>query len=263
MSDVSGITSNAISEATTATNNQSLSSDEFMKVMITELTNQDPLEPMSNQELMSQMATMQQMQSNSDMSSNFTSLINKFDNLLSRESLSTATKMIGELVSGTATDGQFAIGNVMAVNMKDGALYLELDTGQQIAWDDLQRLGGNSTQDMIGDMVVGKNLNGTRVVGEVASVQMDNEQVLLHLQTAEGTQEIVPLSEASIIKDETADLLMGYVVKGTVDGEMVYGTVDSVQWTPEGVMLNLARTDAEGQDVYRTLPLSQLTEIGN
>ncbi len=262
MSPVSGINNSVVGEAT-AKSGQALTGDEFMQVMITELTNQDPLEPMKNQELMSQMATMQQMESNKNMSDNFTTLISKFDNLLTRESMSTATKMIGELVSGTATDGQYAIGNVMAVNMNDGGLSLELDTGQQIAWDDLQRLGGNSTQDMIGDMVVGKNLNGKRVVGEVTSVQMDNDQVLLHLQSPEGGQDIVPLNQASVIKPETADLLMGYVVKGDVDGEDVFGSVDSVQWTSEGVVLNLVRNDLDGQEIHRSLPLDQVTEIGN
>ena len=69
--------------------------------------------------------------------------------------------------------------------------------------------------------------------------------------------------DASIIKDETADLLMGYVVKGTVDGEMVYGTVESVQWTPEGVLLNVVRTNPEGQEIAGIIPLDQVTEIGN
>jgi len=255
VSPVSAI-DNIATTTTSGKNAQALNSEDFLKIMITELTNQDPFEPMKNQELLNQMSTLQQMQSNMDMTESFNSLIGNFQSLLTQDSLSTATKMIGQLVSGPSTSGQPAIGRVVAVNLVGHDVLLELDTGQAIKWTDLQRLGGNSSQDIIGDMAIGRTGQGVDVVGKVVAVEINGDQAVLHIQVHDSDDPVtVPLSNASIINQDTADLLIGYSVEGIDD---IKGTVQSVQWTADGVLLNVFDAD---EDVVNQLALEDLTRI--
>ena len=96
--------------STTATSSgvdsKSLSNEDFMKIMIAELTNQDPFEPMNNQELVNQMATLQQMQSDMQMAKSFENLMEKYDDALFSQSLTAATSLIGEVVSGVNSSGK-------------------------------------------------------------------------------------------------------------------------------------------------------------
>jgi len=229
--------------------------------MITELTNQNPLEPMKNQDLVNQMSAIQQLQSSQEMSQSFEKLMEKYDSLLMRQELSTASNMIGELISGNTATGEFAMGKVTAVNMAGGDIILELDTGQSINIKDMLRLGGSNSQDIVGKMVIGMDSSGARIVGEVISVEVDGDEVKLHLHQA-GTpdDETVPvlLKNASIINHDTADLLIGYTAQGLGD---VYGVIESVEWVAQdsgvGVMLNIIGSDGG----HSRLPLEEIIRI--
>ena len=52
-----------------------LDGDEFMNLMITELQNQDPLEPAKNDELLRQISTIREMELNSTLTNSLTTLV--------------------------------------------------------------------------------------------------------------------------------------------------------------------------------------------
>ena len=252
MADVSNVTDSSSSTATTtssAKEEQSISTIEFMEIMITELTSQDPFEPMNNQDLVNQMAIIQQMQSNQNMTDSFEDLMGNFDDLLFRDSLNTATGMVGQMVSGPTDSGGWTTGRVIAVSTEDENVYLELDTGMKIEWNDVERLGGNSSEDIVGTMAVGLNEEGENVAGVVKAVELDEEQVILHVEKySDQSISKVPLSQASLIDSDTADLLIGRFIEGpdVESGEMIKGTVESVVWEGDNnVLLNVLESDGE------------------
>lgn len=247
---------NNLTTVAPAPRSRALNGDDFMKLMITGLTNQDPLDPMTNQDLLNQMSTIQQMQSNQEMSNSFNTLIKNFDSLLMRQAMSTATRMIGQLVSGTTDTGQFAVGRVVAVSIDNGNVMLDIDTGQRINWSDIERFGGNSSQDIIGDIAVGKSLDGSNVVGKIVSVEIGEDGVILHLEVS-GSQDgtiAIPLTDASILNDDTADMLIGYHVE---NADEITGIVESVEWNSTGVMLNIIDSENEKHQIS----LESLTKI--
>jgi flagellar basal-body rod modification protein FlgD len=74
-----------------------LDSDQFLQLMITELSNQDPLNPMDNEQLAQQISTIRQISATSQLS-------DSLNGVQSGQSLTTASSLIGKYV--TALDDQ-------------------------------------------------------------------------------------------------------------------------------------------------------------
>lgn len=266
MSPVSQVNQTAnTTAAATGRSSQALSSDEFMKIMITELTNQDPFEPMKNQDLLNQMATMQQMESNQTMSKSFTSLMSKFDQLLLRDQLSAAGKMVGQTVTGKNLSGQPAYGKVVAVNITDNDVVLELDSGDMVKMTDLNRLGGQSSTDIIGQVVKGVTLANQDVVGTVQSMDVGTDGIMLNVLTRNTDGAVylakVPMDKAGLLNKDSAGVLIGKKAEGFVEQsgnlEKIVGQVVSYRLDENGqVLLNV--TDGTKQNV---LPLNAVNRV--
>ena len=98
---------NSSSSVTTATND-TLGKDAFLKLLIAELSNQDPLNPMEDREFISQMATFSSLEQMQNMNSTLTSMAeaNKFS----------AVQYIGKAVAFTSGEGDDATQKVAIVN---------------------------------------------------------------------------------------------------------------------------------------------------
>jgi len=99
-----------------------LSSDEFMKVVLEELGQQDPLKPSDTGALLKQMASIRAIQADLDLETSLKGLV-------SQNQLASATGMIGRFVSGITDDNQRAGDIVLGVtNTREGPL-LNLASG--------------------------------------------------------------------------------------------------------------------------------------
>ena len=98
---------NSSSSVTTATNDE-LGKDAFLKLLVAELSNQDPLNPMEDREFISQMATFSSLEQMQNMNNTLTSMseANKFN----------AVQYIGKAIAFTAGDGEEATQKVAIVN---------------------------------------------------------------------------------------------------------------------------------------------------
>lgn len=115
MSQISSI--NPLSTSSTGKNAFSeLTSEEFVKIMFTELTNQDPLKPNDSTQMLEQLSSLRSIQSDLE-------LTNKLEAILTQNQLSTAGSLIGKYVSGLTEGGDRVIGQVVAVaRSEDGPL---------------------------------------------------------------------------------------------------------------------------------------------
>jgi len=115
-----------------------LTSDEFLKVLITELGNQDPLEPMNNGELIQQLAGIRSLESNSQ-------LMAAFQSMLSQQRLTQASSLIGKSVTGIDSQGQEVSGTVERVSIAGDEVTLIVD-GHTVPLDNVTDiLGGASS----------------------------------------------------------------------------------------------------------------------
>jgi flagellar basal-body rod modification protein FlgD len=87
--------------------------NQFLQIMITELTNQDPLNPMDNTQLVQQISTIREISATSQLSDTLNAV-------QSGQSLTTASSLIGKTVTALSDDGQNVTGVVGSVTVSVG-----------------------------------------------------------------------------------------------------------------------------------------------
>jgi flagellar basal-body rod modification protein FlgD len=127
---MSAITSNPTTTSTTAASSSSstsqgslasgfnnLTTADFMQLLIAELENQDPTQPMTNQDLLTQLSTMSQLQSTQDLDT-------ALQNNTSNQQLSTASSFIGQAIQGTDSSNNPVSGVVQQAVLQNGTAYV-------------------------------------------------------------------------------------------------------------------------------------------
>lgn len=128
----SAITSSTTGRSGVSTS-RSLGVNDFIQMMVTQLQNQDPLEPMKNDQLLSQMSQIGQLQSSQELQASLKSLV-------LQNNIGAAGNLIGKVVQGSDALGQDVLGLVTAVRVRDGVVQLELDSGQLVALEDVNTI---------------------------------------------------------------------------------------------------------------------------
>jgi len=126
MSAAGAISSAANVVSATAGGFADMTSEQFIKVMIQELTHQDPFEPQDSQALLEQLSSLRNIESQ-------LALEEQLGALVLQNQISAAGGLIGKLVTGTDAGYEQIQGVVTSVRVQDDAVYLELDTGKKLA----------------------------------------------------------------------------------------------------------------------------------
>ncbi len=111
----------------------SLSSADFIRIMFTELANQDPFQPSDSSALLDQMNSIRSIESNIQ-------LMDRLDTLVFENKLSSAATLIGKTVQGLTDDGFRVNGTVSTVVRQGDEVTLELDTGWRLSIDNIERI---------------------------------------------------------------------------------------------------------------------------
>lgn len=111
-SQTSGATASTIADSDRMND---LTTSDFIKMMVAELQHQDPMDPMSNTEMLSQISQMRQITANDKLSSGI-------ESLLQGEALSTASSLIGKTITGINSLGENTTGKVDKVTIESGGI---------------------------------------------------------------------------------------------------------------------------------------------
>ena len=85
--------------------------NQFLQLMISELTNQDPLNPMDNTQLVQQIGELRSIAASDQ-------LTGTLQSLQTQQSLTTASSLIGKRVSAISTDNENVTGTVTSVSVE-------------------------------------------------------------------------------------------------------------------------------------------------
>ncbi len=116
------------SQPSAPTSNFDLKTEDFVNLMVTQLQNQDPLEPTGNEALLSQMSQIGQLESSTKLQESLTTMV-------LQNNLASAGNMIGKDVKGFASVGDETVaveGQVTSVRVEGDNVWLELDTGHTV-----------------------------------------------------------------------------------------------------------------------------------
>ncbi len=109
-------TSSNSTNASSSTNSfASLTANDFLKMLITELQNQDPTQPVSNTELLQQLSQMQALQSNVELNTTL-------KDFASNQQVSSGAAFLGKVVSGNDSNQNPVTGIADSVFLQNGTL---------------------------------------------------------------------------------------------------------------------------------------------
>lgn len=204
----------ATAHTTTVTNQKTLGKDEFMKMLLAQMKNQDPLSPMQGTDFAAQLAQF----SSLEQLSNLNTEIQNQTLSMTTMAHTQAVSMIGKDVTVTDSNSMAAAGqplditytlekdaslSTITVYDKDGKLVKTIEAANQkagpntVTWDTNQK--GNYTfqitaQDMSGDAVTATALSQ----GTVEAVKFKDNQIYMIVNGQE-----VPFSKVTAISEQS------------------------------------------------------------
>jgi flagellar basal-body rod modification protein FlgD len=98
-----------------------LTSGDFLKIILTEMSKQDPLQPNDTKSMIEELSGLRQIQSSNDLSTQLKTLVDQ-------NSLASAATLIGKTVSGVS-NGSRVTGQVVSITRTDSGATLNLQDG--------------------------------------------------------------------------------------------------------------------------------------
>jgi len=192
---IGGIAASQVAQSNTGNNAfAELSSEEFVNILVTELTQQDPFEPNDSAAILEQLSSLRNIESQIN-------LQDQLKTMVDQNAISSASGLIGQRVAGLTADNRSVNGIVRSVVIENGKPILKLDDGTRLEASrltDVENLGDFDTQvvqqllrnliilnssALIGKMVSGFDENNTLIEGIVTSVETENDDLILELDT--------------------------------------------------------------------------------
>jgi flagellar basal-body rod modification protein FlgD len=102
----------------------------FLTLLVTQLRNQDPLEPVENTEFISQLATFQSLESQIAMGDRLEDLVGLQESQLALAGLSQAALLVGKHVTWDDADGNLHSGTIQTVTVENGVMMVNTENGK-------------------------------------------------------------------------------------------------------------------------------------
>lgn len=230
--------------AASANKNDTVTHDDFLKLLVTQMTNQDPLKPMQDTEMMAQFAQLQTLDNQRSMTDAMVSMRQEY-------AVQGASSMIGKQITSVTSNGTTTSGIVVSVDYDTAdkkTVMLRLDTGATVYYSDIKKVENVETppsiQEAAGLMqkyVVGIGADGKAYEGIVKNVTTKGK--LIYVETYEGDS--FPVDGIAQVRELTA-------YENTQLQEallLINAYVEAVEYDSDGN--ETARKSGVVQDVYR------------
>jgi len=125
MSAIDALVSQTSAATASSDGYSALGSGDFLKIILSELSRQDPLKPNDTSTLLNQLSTIRSIQSDVDLSE-------RLKGLVSQNDWASGAGLIGKGVSGLTEEGSRVTGIVVGVSRTDAGAVLTLDDGSRV-----------------------------------------------------------------------------------------------------------------------------------
>ena len=139
MADISGIVGpwTRYEDTTKKDTGDSMGKEDFLKLLVAQLTHQDPTNPMQDTEFVSQLATYSGLEQQMNMNKNLEKLIQSTNS----NTATSAILLIGSVVGWTGEDGELQVGEVSFIDIVDGEVYLYMTDDRYIPFSKVEQVG--------------------------------------------------------------------------------------------------------------------------
>ncbi|MFC0474729.1 flagellar hook assembly protein FlgD [Robertmurraya beringensis] len=190
-----------------STGSDTLGKDDFLKILMTQLQNQDPLNPMQDKDFIAQMATFTSLEQMTNMNKSITSLVSAQE----QNQLISYSQFIGKEVSWhkltESDDGSSEIeqgtGKIVSLKFTDGVATFLLEDGTSLTSGNISQINDTKGDTMLlqASMMIGKTVtysseNNEVKQAKVTSVSFKDGKSLFQLENGES------VSSTSITKIE-------------------------------------------------------------
>ncbi|WP_442599503.1 flagellar hook assembly protein FlgD [Neobacillus sp. D3-1R] len=196
---------------TRKTGSDVLGKDDFLKILMTQLQNQDPLNPMQDKDFVAQMATFSSLEQMTNMGKS----IEQFVELQKQNSMVTYNQFVGKEVTwhklSEASDDSSAPaieqgkGRVSSIQFKENQVYFILEDGTKLEPANISQVSEMPSENhiiqasmMIGKKVTYSDASNESMMATVKSVSFKDGKTLFELDDETGTK----ITSAQITKIE-------------------------------------------------------------
>ena len=180
--DFSHLTATTKNDSAAATKKTSLGQEQFLKLMTTQMTHQDPTKPMENGQFLTQIAQFGTVSGIQDLQKSF----GDFANSINSSQALQATSLVGRQVSAPGTKGVLAVGGDIAgdINLTGSATSVKVAVTDATTGEVVQTMGlGSHSEGRVPFSWDGKNSNGVMANPGVykieASAYVDGKNTVL------------------------------------------------------------------------------------
>lgn len=168
-----------------------LSSDDFFKLLVTELQQQDPLAPAKTGDMISQVAQIRSIELSKNLNDTLQSMTN------SNQTVG-VSGLLGKLVAAKTLDSdgnvQEITGVVTAIRFADdGTAVLELDTGQTIAAKDVTRIASVDAQSALTSPTTATSMPATQTNAAGVTSTTTGPSTLPNYKTPQTQKQVIDL----------------------------------------------------------------------
>ena len=205
-----------------------LSSDEFIKIMVTELSNQDPFEPNDSAAILEQLSSLRNIEAQQ-------ALQDQIKSLVTQNAIASAGGFIGKHVTGLDANNSQVSGLVTSLRIEDGKPILVLDSGGALAADRLLSVSqvespaappSDSPPSLAGDATRDGLVTGRDLIA-----------VLQNFGSSIASPAVAPLADQAVLNSST---MLGKLVRGLdAEGREVEGIVRSIEVKEGRLVLEL------------------------
>ena len=238
---------------TTASSNApgQLNASDFMTLLLDQMKNQDPLQPMDDSQLMGQLAQLTMVDKMQEMSQNLATMLNI-------QQLGQAANLVGKTVQGVDSSGDTVKGVVDSATMADNAASVVVGgktiplTGINTVVDEAGARLLKATSLIGKEVQVSTGTSGSTTKGVVSSVELVDGSPTLVMSDGSTASlgDLVSVDDLGSTQLTRASSLLGkQVVAITASGSRVSGIADEVETGNGGLQLNVGGTPVNLEDI--------------
>lgn len=193
MSSAIGSAASTITQSGNESGNgfSALSSQDFLKIILSELTNQDPLEPNDTGAILEQLSSLRNIESQTTLDKNMSALV-------TQNALASSSNMIGKYVEGINDANSTIRGLVSSLTIQEGRPILRMQDGSLLPAERVLEvynvddagssalpglLGGMDPNSLLGMLIAGVDAAGQPVSGVATGIRIEQGSAFFELDT--------------------------------------------------------------------------------